>query len=298
MTCPRCGAAIDSAARFCGQCGAPTEPAAVSGDRHAGPPTFPTPKVTHARPSAARRSGGTSGGGARMVAVPLAIVALGLLLLVAALALLRRMPTPPTPPAPGAVGAAATPRPTIPVALPAPSQNVAPEGPFAGSLRPRRPVATPGADLGSTTPPAVPPAAAPRLPPTPVPATPPTPMPTPTPEVAASYTCRGLADFDVSPEEAEVTVDGRAIGVADDWDGAGGGDLYELGEAGPHWVRLSRPGYTTAWIVIVVDPAAAEEVAEVDLELRRSDEGDADDEDGGEEEEEEEEPGGPGGAAR
>ncbi len=274
MTCPRCGAAVELGARFCGQCGAPTESGAVRTDG-SGPPTFPTPKVTHVRPTPVRRRGTTFAGGARMVAAPLAIVALGLVLLVAALLLLRRMPTPV--PA-GATRATPTPAPTIPVAQPArPAGPAEVTLPFAGSLRPRPTAsAAPAVDVGLTA-----------LP-TPRPTAEPTPRPTPTPEVAASYRCRGLADFDVSPEEAVVTVDGRRIGIADDWDDAGGGELYELPGPGPHWVQLTLAGYAPAWVVIVVDDDAEEEVAQVDLELRRLQDDDADEADRDDDDAEEE----------
>jgi hypothetical protein len=74
----------------------------------------------------------------------------------------------------------------------------------------------------------------------------------------------------VDPEEAEVSIEGRLIGIADDWDGSGGGEVYEFPGPGDYYVRLSLPPkWETAWIKIVVTPDAAADVVEVDTELRK-----------------------------
>jgi hypothetical protein len=95
---------------------------------------------------------------------------------------------------------------------------------------------------------------------------PPTPRPTLPPVVAVFYCQRG-AEFNVSPEEAIVTVDGKEIGKADDWDGKGGGQTYVFSQPGKHYVKLALPGYRTTWIEIIVAPAAGDEIADVDTEL-------------------------------
>ena len=109
-----------------------------------------------------------------------------------------------------------------------------------------------------------------------VPTEPPPPTPTPTPPLVAVFKARKAARFDVSPDDAEITVNGRHIGKADDWDDAGGGKLYEFDAPGAYYVKLSLKGYRTAWIKIVVSRDASEKVAEVDTELKKS--GDKDDE--------------------
>jgi hypothetical protein len=94
-------------------------------------------------------------------------------------------------------------------------------------------------------------------------------QPTATPPIEKTYECREGAIFGVDPEEALVAVDGTTIGTADDWDDAGGGGKYRFAGPGTHYVRLSLPGYRTAWVKIVVRAGAEEEYAEVDLELEK-----------------------------
>lgn len=68
------------------------------------------------------------------------------------------------------------------------------------------------------------------------------------------------AEFRVSPGEAVVTVDGNVAGKADRRE-----HLFD--RPGTHLVQLSLYGYRTTWVQIVVDPAAADEVVEVDTVL-------------------------------
>jgi len=106
--------------------------------------------------------------------------------------------------------------------------------------------------------------------PTPRPARTPPPEPTavpPTaPPVVATFKCSKGAAFNVSPEDATVEVAGKVIGIADDWDGKGGGKIYTFPGPGTYYVKLSMVGYPTKWIRIVVAPGA-EEIADVDTEL-------------------------------
>ena len=78
---------------------------------------------------------------------------------------------------------------------------------------------------------------------------------------------RRAAEFHVDPEDAHVSVDGRPIGVADDWDGVGGGKSYAFDAPGVYRIELSLAGYRTAWVKIVVAPDAREDVVDVDTEL-------------------------------
>jgi serine/threonine-protein kinase len=87
------------------------------------------------------------------------------------------------------------------------------------------------------------------------------------PEVVAIFYCRRGAEFNVSPEEAVVSVGGKVIGKADDWDGRGGGQTYVFPHPGRYLVNLSLAGYRETWIAIVVDPAAPDEIADVDTAL-------------------------------
>jgi hypothetical protein len=93
--------------------------------------------------------------------------------------------------------------------------------------------------------------------------------PMPTPPIEQVYECRLGAIFGVDPEEALVTINGKLIGKADDWDDAGGGQKYEFDRKGVYFVKLSLAGYRTRWIKIVVRPLAENAYADVDLELKK-----------------------------
>lgn len=79
-------------------------------------------------------------------------------------------------------------------------------------------------------------------------------------------TRRGV-EFHVSPEEAIVSIDGRRLGKADDWDGSGGGRTYYFRRPGTYYARFASPGYRTAWVRIVVRSGAAEEIVDIDTNL-------------------------------
>ena len=87
--------------------------------------------------------------------------------------------------------------------------------------------------------------------------------------MVATFQCRSGAEFNVSPEEAEVAVEGRVIGIADDWDGMGGGEVFTFPGPGVYFVRLSLDGYQTAWVKVVVSADAEDDVADIDTELEK-----------------------------
>jgi serine/threonine-protein kinase len=108
----------------------------------------------------------------------------------------------------------------------------------------------------------------------PAPAADPEPEPTaiaepapPPPPITAVFETRRAAEFHVDPEDALITIDGRPIGKADDWDDMGGGKQWVFTAPGEHLVELSLSGYRTAWIKIVVRPDAKSDVADVDTDL-------------------------------
>jgi len=109
--------------------------------------------------------------------------------------------------------------------------------------------------------------------PTPTPRATRTPIPEPTavpptaPPVVATFRCQKGADFNVSPEDATVEINGKVIGIADDWDGKGGGKTYMFDRPGTYYVKLSMIGYPTTWIRIIVSPDAEDEIADVDTEI-------------------------------
>jgi hypothetical protein len=71
----------------------------------------------------------------------------------------------------------------------------------------------------------------------------------------------------VSPEQARVYVNGAYVGIADDWDGRGGGLDYEFSRLGGNFVRLELPGYRGREWEVVVTSGADEDVLEIRDEL-------------------------------
>jgi len=163
----------------------------------------------------------------------------------------------PSSPDVGAPATTPTPASAQPLAQPAtPAETPAPE-----------PTAT--AAAATATPPKALPTATPKptavVPPAPTPA--PTPKPTPEPPLAGVFETRRGAEFHVDPEDALVTVAGKLLGKADDWDGVGGGKIYVFPAPGEYLVHLELEGYYDAWIKIVVKPDAKRNVVDVDTEL-------------------------------
>ncbi len=151
-------------------------------------------------------------------------------------------PPAPWPVAPSAPSPVVTPLPQLEWSPPAPTGRAAPELPTAPT---RTVVAEPAPPRAAETP--APVVAAPA-------------------GIVLLHTKRA-ADFDVSPEQTIVVVNGVAIGPADDWDGSGGGQLYVFAGPGEYVVRLELTGYRTEWLRIVVTPQADDEVVEVDTDL-------------------------------
>lgn len=185
-------------------------------------------------PGSAQASGPAAG--RELPLVPLVILAGGVLALVLVLLLARS-----NPPAGEVLSGTAAPTPERAAAAP------------AAPASPRQLAAAPAATI----------VAAPAV------AAAPTPRSRPTPPIEKVYECRAGAVFGVDPEEALITVNGKTIGKADDWDDAGGGQKYLFGGPGTYFVKLSLEQYRTAWIKIVVRPQAEEEYASVDLELKK-----------------------------
>jgi predicted Ser/Thr protein kinase len=83
------------------------------------------------------------------------------------------------------------------------------------------------------------------------------------------YRTRRFAKFGVSPDQARIYLDGRYVGIADDWDDRGGGKTLEIGQEGTHRVRLELPGYRTLHLDIIETSAANDETVDVNDELKR-----------------------------
>lgn len=109
---------------------------------------------------------------------------------------------------------------------------------------------------------------------TPVPTAVPTPPP-PTPEPVAArpahftFVVQRRVKVNVSPSQARVFLDGRYIGISDDWDGSGGGALLAFAQEGKHRLRFAYPGYRDLLVDLVVSASAVEDEIELDQEMTK-----------------------------
>jgi eukaryotic-like serine/threonine-protein kinase len=87
--------------------------------------------------------------------------------------------------------------------------------------------------------------------------------------VDRTYSTRRSVRFTSSPDQARLVVDGRPVGIADDWDNRGGGRAFEFDKPGAHDVRMELPGYRTMHMRIDVSPDAEKDNISIDEELER-----------------------------
>ena len=87
--------------------------------------------------------------------------------------------------------------------------------------------------------------------------------------VDARYATRRAVRFTSSPQQARLYLDGRYIGIADDWDNRGGGRELEFSKPGTHYVRMELPGYRAMILEIDVSPDADKDSPSIDEELDR-----------------------------
>jgi hypothetical protein len=94
----------------------------------------------------------------------------------------------------------------------------------------------------------------------------------PTPAAPArTYECKEGVRFQIRPDTAAVTINGRRVGAARDWSDHGDGRVYTFARPGTYQVRISQKGYATAAVRIVVRDRASRDVADVKLDLKRAD---------------------------
>jgi eukaryotic-like serine/threonine-protein kinase len=86
----------------------------------------------------------------------------------------------------------------------------------------------------------------------------------------AVFATRRAVRFTSSPDQARLYVDGRYIGIADDWDNRGGGRELEL-PRGTHFVKMELPGYRPFVIEIQVTPESGKDSPSIDEEMDRFD---------------------------
>ncbi len=168
-----------------------------------------------------------------------------------------------------------------------PSPSPAAVVPLSGAVSPPSPAAAPS-PLAAETPaaepspshggrkPAKPKPTVPQAP-TPLPANRATPIvvatapPTPTqpPKAEATYAVKRIVKLNVSPIQARVFLDGKYIGICDDWDGAGGGALLFFHGSEKHRVRFAYPGYRDLVVDLDVRPDARDDKVEVELDMEK-----------------------------
>ena len=83
------------------------------------------------------------------------------------------------------------------------------------------------------------------------------------------YRTRGTARFAVRPEQTRIWVNGRYVGVADDWDGWGGAVEFPFARPGLHRVRLELPGYRTVEVAVLRTEDAPRETVKIEDRMER-----------------------------
>ncbi len=210
--------------------------------------------------------------------MPVVLAALAVLIAATFFLLRERRPVRPVPSAaPALPGAAAAP--SAPPAT-EPAQEPTAE-PAATAVPTEAPVAEATVAPRATAPPrprttARPKAgAAPRAEQAPAPAEaiapPPAAVPVKPDRIDAVFATRRAVRFTSSPDQARLYVDGRYVGIADDWDNRGGGRELELEKVGPHYVRMELPGYRTLNLQIDLTPESGRDSVSVDEEMERYD---------------------------
>ena len=259
------------------------------------------PEASDARPPAAAPAARPPGGGGaaadvatsrtelqppaprRSPTLPIVLLAAAALALVLVLLLRNREARPapePRPPAPIAVPptAAAAPAATEEPALSTTAEplevvELPTPGPHAAAD------ATVGAPRGVTGERFRPTARAAAPPPTPVMVAREEPAPAPREASSAEsrservdnvYTTRRSVRFTSSPDQARLVIDGRLVGVNDDWDNRGGGRPFEFERPGAHDVRMELPGYRTLHLRVDVSPDSDDDNISIDEELERN----------------------------
>ena len=284
--CSKCGNPLGAGAKFCGKCGQSTAPSASPPP----PPAAPAPPPATAKTAAAP---GPSKGGLPLV--PLGILGGGLVVVLAAVFVLRKPAAPPDqggmppPAAPATQGAVVPPASLPPAGAPstalldvatvtpnAPARPSTGSSPFpqtqpgpqapTGQAKPAvssQPSGGP-TGYGGTAPGSV--SGAPGAPPK---AGFVAPGPAPTPPIFRTYETRKYIVFNITPERAHLHVDGKHIGTCDEWDESRDRKKYEFEKSGVHYVKISHEKYETRWIKVIVDDKVDRKVARVDFSLKR-----------------------------
>jgi Protein kinase domain len=84
-----------------------------------------------------------------------------------------------------------------------------------------------------------------------------------------TITIRRFLKIDVSPTQARIFLDGRYIGISDDWDDAGGGSLLAFNLEGTHRIRICAPEYRDLLVDLIVRSTATDDKVTIDRPLEK-----------------------------
>ncbi|MEO8585462.1 MAG: protein kinase [Acidobacteriota bacterium] len=84
-----------------------------------------------------------------------------------------------------------------------------------------------------------------------------------------TVTIRRFLKIDTSPSQARVYLDGRYIGIADDWDDSGGGSLLAFNMEGTHRLRICAPEHRDLIVDLIVRSTATDDRVSIDRGLEK-----------------------------
>ncbi len=84
-----------------------------------------------------------------------------------------------------------------------------------------------------------------------------------------TVTVRRFLKIDVSPSQARVYLDGRFIGISDDWDDSGGGSVLAFNLEGTHRIRLCAPEHRDLNVELIVRSTATDDKVTIDNSLEK-----------------------------
>jgi hypothetical protein len=84
-----------------------------------------------------------------------------------------------------------------------------------------------------------------------------------------TYITRRFVKVNANPSQSRVFLNGRYIGISDDWDDAGGGALLTFPTEGRHRLRIAHEGRKDLLVDIIVAANAVEDRVEIDRSLDR-----------------------------
>lgn len=99
------------------------------------------------------------------------------------------------------------------------------------------------------------------------------PPPRPTePPAYDTFSVRKTVKVNVKPSQARVFLDGKYIGISDDWDDFGGGALVTFSE-GRHRFRFTHPGMKDLLIDVTFGAKGADDKIELDQKMEKGESG-------------------------